>query len=140
MNAKLPFVLLLCGAGCFSGCTFPSRGTVYDRRSVGQTMNIETGDIIAVRDVQVSGRSTIIGMGGGGLIGGAAASGGSGVGGAIAAAAGTVGGAIIGEATEEAATRKRAQEITIKLGSGSTVAVVQQLGTDGAFTVGEHVQ
>jgi outer membrane lipoprotein SlyB len=105
-------------------------------------MNVETGDIVAVRDVEVSGRNTIIGVGGGGLVGGAAASGigSGGVGTAVASAAGAVGGAIIGEATEEAATRKRAQEITIKLGNGGTVAVVQKIGADGAFTIGEHVQ
>ena len=65
---------------------------------------------------------------------------GSGVGGAVASAAGTVGGAILGEAVEEVATRKRAQEVMIKMSNGDTVAVVQQIGTDGAFAVGEHVQ
>ncbi len=133
----------LCGVIWTSGgCTFPSRGTLYDRRSVGQTMSVEAGDITAIRDVEISGRSTIIGTGGGGLVGGAAASGigTGGVGTAIASAAGAVGGAIIGEATEEVATRKRAQELTIKLGNGHTIAVVQKVGTDGAFTVGEHIQ
>ena len=105
-------------------------------------MNVETGDIVAVRDVEISGRTTIIGVGGGGLIGGAAASGigSGGVGTAVASAVGAVGGAIVGEATEEVATRKQAQELTIKLGTGGTVAVVQKIGVDGAFAVGEHVQ
>lgn len=144
MNAKFPLILVLCGTiGLVSaGCTFPSKGTLYDRRSVGQSMTVEAGDIVAVRDVQVSGRSTIIGTGGGGLVGGAAASGigTGGVGTAVASAAGAVGGAIIGEATEEAATRKNAQELTIKLGGGNTIAVIQKIATDGAFAVGEHVQ
>ena len=103
-------------------------------------MSVEAGDIVAVRDVQVSGRTTIIGVGGGGLVGGAAASGGAGVGGAIAAAGGAVVGAIAGEALEEVATRKRAQEITVKLTTGDTVAVVQEVGNDGSFAVGQHVQ
>jgi len=144
MNAKPSLILVLCGAVGFGsvGCTFPSRGTVYDRRTVGQSMTIEAGDIVAVREVQISGRSTIIGTGGGALVGGAAASGigSGGVGTAVASAAGAVGGAIVGEATEEVATRKNAQELTIKLGGGNTIAVVQKVGNDGAFTVGEHVQ
>ena len=142
MKSKLPFFFLsgvLASIG--AGCRFPSRGTIYDRGSVGRSMTVETGDVVSVRDVEVSGRSTIVGTGGGGLMGRAAATGvGSGVGGAVASAAGTVGGAILGEAVEEVATRKRAQEVVVKMTNGDTVAVVQQIGTDGAFTVGEHVQ
>ncbi|MEY2881957.1 MAG: hypothetical protein RLZZ15_4337 [Verrucomicrobiota bacterium] len=104
-------------------------------------MTVETGDIVSVREVTVSGRTTVIGVGGGAVMGGAVASGiGSGVGGAVARAAGAVGGAILGEATEEAATRKRAQEITIKMSNGHTMAVVQEVGKDGEFVAGEHVQ
>ena len=57
-----------------------------------------------------------------------------------AAAGGAVVGAIAGEALEEVATRKRAQEITVKLTTGDTVAVVQEVGKDGSFAVGQHVQ
>ena len=103
-------------------------------------MSVDAGDVVSVREVQVSGRTTIIGVGGGALVGGAAASGGSGVGGAVVSAAGAVTGAVLGEAVEEAATRRRAQEITVKLTNGDTVAVVQEVGRDGTFAVGEHVQ
>lgn len=141
MNSKLPlFVLTVSSLGLLIGCKFPSSGTVYDRGHVGRSMSVDAGDIVAVRDVQVSGRTTIVGVGGGAIVGGAAASGGSGVGGAVVAAAGTVTGAVLGEAVEEAATRKRAQEITVKLSNGDTVAVVQEVGKDGVFAVGEHVQ
>lgn len=141
MNSKLPlFVLTVSSLVLLTGCRFPSSGTVYDRRHVGRSMSVDAGDIVAVRDVQVSGRTTIVGVGGGGIVGGAAASGGSDVGGAVVAAAGTVTGAVLGEAVEEAATRKRAQEITVKLSNGDTVAVVQEVGKDGVFAVGEHVQ
>lgn len=122
------------------GCTFPSNSTIYDRRTAGRSMTVETGDVVAVREVQISGRTSIIGVGGGGLVGGAAASGGSGVGGAVAQAAGAVGGAILGEAVEEVATRKSAQEITIKMSNGDTIAVVQEIAKEGKISVGEHVQ
>ena len=141
MKSKLPlFVLALGSVGLGAGCKFPSSGTVYDRSHVGRSMSVDAGDVVSVREVQVSGRTTIIGVGGGALVGGAAASGGSGVGGAVVSAAGAVTGAVLGEAVEEAATRRRAQEITVKLTNGDTVAVVQEVGRDGTFAVGEHVQ
>lgn len=141
MNSKLPLFFVAAGlvlAGV--GCRFPSGSTVYDRHRVGRSMTVDSGDIVSVREVKVEGRNTIIGVGGGAVMGGAAASGGSGVGGAVVKAAGAVGGAILGEAVEEVATRKTAQEITIKMSTGSTVAVVQEVGKDGPFAVGEHVQ
>lgn len=103
-------------------------------------MNVDTGDIVSIREVQISGRSTIIGVGGGGLMGAAAASGGSGVGGAVVQAASTIGGAVAGEAVEEVATRRNAQEIMIKLSNGDTIAVVQEVKAEGRFITGEHVQ
>jgi len=81
----------------------------------------------------------VIGVGGGGLVGRAAASGGSGVGGAVVAAGGAVVGAIAGGAVEEKVTRKTAQEITIKLKNGDTIVIVQE-PTDYRFAVGDHVQ
>jgi outer membrane lipoprotein SlyB len=141
MNSKtLLFVLAIGASGLVVGCKFPSSGTVYDRSKVGRSMTVEAGDIVAVRDVQISGRTTVIGVGGGAIVGGAAASGGSGVGGAVVSAAGAVTGAVLGEAVEEVATRKRAQEITVKLANGDTIAVVQEAGKDGSFAVGERVQ
>ncbi len=141
MKMKLPLLVVSLGlAVAGAGCKFPSSGTVYDRRQVGHSMSVETGDIVSIRNVKVEGRNTVIGTGGGAIVGGAAASGGSGVGGAIAQAAGVVGGAIAGEAVEEVATRGTAQELMIKTSSGRTIAVVQVVGNEGPFAVGEHVQ
>jgi len=141
MKTKLPLFALVLGAlALAAGCTFPSRGTVYDRSRVGRAMAVETGDVVSVNNVTVAGDSGIIGTGGGGLVGHAAASGiGQGTGSAIAAAGGAVVGAIAGSAVEEAARRKDAQEVTIKLSSGETVVIVQET-KDTPFMVGEHVQ
>ena len=103
-------------------------------------MTVDTGDITSVQDVQISGRNTVVGIGGGGLVGRAATSGGSGVSGAVVQAVGTIGGAVLGESVEEVATRRAAQEITIKLTNGDTVAVVQDVNTSGRFSVGQRVQ
>jgi outer membrane lipoprotein SlyB len=141
MNSKLPFcalgvAVLMVG----SGCTFPSSTSIYDRNSAGRSMNVDTGSVVSVRNVQISGRNTVVGVGGGALMGSAAASGGNGVGGAVAQAAGAVGGAILGESVEEAATRKSAQEIMVKMSNGDTIAVVQPISAEGSFRVGEQVQ
>ena len=141
MNSKLPLLALALAAVTIgAGCTFPSRTSIYDRSSAGRSMNVDTGSIVAVRDVQISGRNTIVGVGGGALVGSAAASGGSGVGGAVAQAGGAVAGAILGEAVEEVATRKNAQEIMVKLANGDTIAVVQPISQEGVMRVGEQVQ
>lgn len=141
MNAKLPRLLGSLGLiALLSACTFPSRSSIYDRNAAGRSMNVDVGEVVAVRDVVVSGRNTLIGTGGGAIMGGAASSGGSGVGGAVVQAAGTIAGAIAGEAVEEVATRRNAQEITIRLKSGETIAVVQETKKEGIFNVGENVQ
>jgi outer membrane lipoprotein SlyB len=141
MNPKLSLAVVALGATVVcAGCTFPSKSTVYDRRSAGRSMTVDTGSVTDARDVTVSGRRTIVGTGGGAIVGGAAASGGSGVGGAVASAAGAVTGAIIGEATEEAVTREGAQELTIKMKNGDTIVVVQELKKEGRFSVGDSVQ
>lgn len=141
MNAKLRLILLASTVAWIgAGCTFPSRGTLVDRSRVGRSMNVETGDIIAVRDTVVSGQAGVIGTTGGGLVGHAAGSGvGHGTGSALAGAGGAVVGAIVGSAVEEAATRRAAQEIQVKLSNGEIVAVVQE-SKEGIFSVGEHVQ
>jgi outer membrane lipoprotein SlyB len=142
MNAKSALVLSACGVSLFcSSCTLPSRGTLVDRSRVGRSMNVTTGDVVGVRDMVVSGDTGPIGTVGGGLVGHAAASGvGQGTGSLIAAAGGAVVGAIGGSAIEEAARRKEAQEIQVKLSNGDLVAVVQETKDGGPFVVGDHVQ
>jgi outer membrane lipoprotein SlyB len=95
--------------------------------------------VTSVREVNIEGQKGQIGMYGGGLIGGAAASGGRGVGGAVVQATGAVVGAVAGQAVEEVATRKHAQEITIRHDDGSTVTVTQEIST-GRFMDGDRVQ
>ena len=141
MKSKAPFFAIVAGVvALVAGCKFPSSTSIYDRSNAGRSMSVETGDVVAVRDVQVSGRTTVVGVGGGGIVGSAAASGGSGVGGAVMQAAGAVGGAILGEAVEEAATRQNAQEVTIKMKNGELMVVVQEVRHEGRFRAGQHVQ
>jgi outer membrane lipoprotein SlyB len=57
----------------------------------------------------------------------------------VVQATGAVAGAVVGQAVEEVATRKRAQEITIRLDDGSTVSVTQEVST-GLFMDGDRVK
>lgn len=139
MNQKSVLVLLACGVLSVS-CTFPSSRTVIPGPQTGVVQDVETGIITSVREVTIEGTKGNIGMYGGGLIGGAAGSGlGSGVGKSIASAGGAVVGAVAGQAVEEVATRKRAQEITVRMQDGRTVVITQEVQS-GLFQEGDRVQ
>ena len=101
---------------------------------------VETGIVTSVREVTIEGKKTNLGMYGGGLVGAAAGSGvGSGVGKSIASAGGAVVGAVAGQAVEEVATRKRAQEISVRLQDGRTVVVTQEVQS-GLYQEGDRVR
>ena len=131
----------MCGglAVLAAGCTFPSSRRTVPAGQANVLQRTETGVVTSVREVNIEGQKSNLGLFGGGIIGGAAASGGRGVGGAVVQAAGSIAGAVAGQAVEEAATRKRAQEITIRLDDGSTVVVTQESST-GLFQDGDRVR
>lgn len=97
--------------------------------------------ITKVTPVTIDGQKTNLGQYGGAVIGGAAAvpSGGgiSGRGDALAVAGASILGAVAGQAIEEFATRKKAQEITIEMPNGDVFVIVQATPPD--FQVGDKV-
>ena len=139
MKSKLPLFLLTGISITFSGCTFPSSRTTVPAAQANVLQRAEYGTVTSVREVNIEGQKGQLGMYGGGLIGAAAASGGRGVGGAVVQATGAVAGAVVGQAVEEVATRKRAQEINVRLDDGSTVTVTQDSST-GLFIDGDRVR
>ena len=126
-------------AALFSGCTLPSSRRLVPSGQANVLQHADLGTVTSVRAVNIEGRKGQIGLFGGGLVGSAAASGGSGVSGALVKAAGTVVGAVGGQASEEALTRQRAQEITIRLDDGRTVSITQESAT-GLFMDGDRVR
>ncbi len=132
----VPAALLLALA---SGCTFPSSRRTVPAAQANVLQRSELGVVTSVRDVNIEGNKGQLGLYGGGIIGGAVASGGKGVSGRVTQAAGAVTGAVVGQAVEEVATRKVAQEITIRLDDGSTVTVTQDVST-GRFMDGDRVR
>lgn len=140
MNSKLPLVVLLAGFSvAVVGCTFPSSRRTVPSAQANVLQRSEYGTVTSVREVNIEGQRGQLGLYGGGLMGAAAASGGRGVGGAVMQATGAVAGAVVGQAVEESATRKRAQEITIRLDDGSLVTVTQESST-GLFMDGDRVR
>jgi outer membrane lipoprotein SlyB len=140
MNSKLGLVVLFSGISIgVVGCTFPSSRRSVPSRQANVLQRAELGTVTSVREVNIEGKKGPLGLYGGGWIGAAAASGGHGVGGAVVQAGGAVVGAVAGQAVEEVATRKRAQEITVRLDDGSTVTVTQE-SASGLFMDGDRVR
>ena len=140
MKTKRPLVVLVTVISlAVAGCTFPSSRRTVPIGQANVLQRAELGTVTSVREVNIEGQKGQLGMYGGGLVGAAAASGGRGVSGAGMQASGAVVGAVTGQAVEEAATRKRAQEITIRLDDGNTVTVTQETST-GLFMDGDRVR
>ena len=123
-----------------SGCTIPSKTAVVPASQANQMQVADIGTVVKVADMNIEGRKSNIGQYGGAIIGAAAASPVGGVrstGSALGVAGASIAGAVIGEAVEEYATRKRAQEITVQMKNGDMVVIVQ--AAPPYYAVGDKV-
>lgn len=122
-----------------SGCTLPSRGDVYSRDETRTAWEVRYGEVVDVDAVTIEGRRSGLGRVGGGFVGHEVGrTVGSGAGSRVAGAVGAVAGAVAGEAVEEGVTREKGLQITVRLDTGRTLAVVQ--AADQRFSVGEKVK
>ncbi|MHC5083227.1 MAG: outer membrane lipoprotein [Planctomycetota bacterium] len=138
MKIHILFVLLAISI-FIAGCGPAHSGSTYSRSEAGKAQTVEDGEVIFIREVQVEGSKSGLGMVAGGILGyavGNTVGGGSGK--TVARAAGTVGGAAAGAAVEEKSTREIALEITVQLDNGKVVAVVQS--ADEKFEEGDKVR
>ena len=120
-------------------CASSNSGQVYNRDEARKVQTVRTGVVESVRQIKLEGTKTPIGTVGGAAVGGIAGSTvGGGRGSAIVAVIGAIIGGIAGSAAEEGFTRKDGIEITVKLDSGTMLAVVQE--ADDQFTPGEKVR
>lgn len=128
----IPLVL----AGCASG----KGGDDYERTETRRAYEVKMGTVESVRVVKLEGTASGVGTAAGAAVGGIAGSGaGQGKGSAVAAVLGAVVGGIAGAAVEEGVTRKTGQELTVRLDSGRTIAVVQE-DTGEKFDRGDRVR
>jgi outer membrane lipoprotein SlyB len=135
---KLFWILLT--AVLVAGCASGRGGDDYERGEARRVYDVQIGVVEYVRAVKLEGTESGIGAAAGGAIGGIAGStAGKGRGSAIGAVLGAVVGGMAGAAAEEGSTRKAGVEITLRLESGRTIAVVQE-DHDEKFMVGERVR
>lgn len=133
------FVLVLCAAA-LAGCASSRSGEVYTREQARQEMTVRVGVVESVREVRMEGTRSGIGGMSGAAVGGVAGSNvGGGKGQIVGAILGAVAGGLAGSAIEQGATEKQAMEITVKLESGQSVAVVQE-GNPMDFRPGDRVR
>jgi len=137
--AIVTVTLLTATLAVLGGCASGTGGKDYSRDQTRAVQEVRMGIVESVRDVNIEGTKTPIGAGAGAVVGGVAGSTvGGGRGSIVGATVGAVLGGLGGAAAEEAATRQKGVEITVKLDSGRMIAVTQ--AADEVFRVGDRVR
>lgn len=123
-------------AGCASGLG----GDDYVRQDARRVYEVKMGTVEGVRNVRIEGTKSGVGTATGAVVGGVAGSNiGQGKGAIVGAVLGAVAGGVAGKAIEEQATKTNGLEITVRLDSGRTIAIVQE-DTGEGFRVGDRVR
>lgn len=131
--------LLAAALAMLGGCAAGTGSKDYSRAQARGVQEVQMGVVESVREVNIEGTKTPIGAGAGAVVGGVAGSTvGGGRGSVVGAAVGAVLGGLGGAAAEEAITREKGVEITVKLDSGRLIAVTQ--AADQEFRVGDRVR
>mgnify|MGYP001210717396 CR=1 FL=1 len=139
MNKPLALTVAICSVALLFGCAAGTGGKDYSREQVRAVQEVQMGVVESVREVNIEGTKTPIGAGAGAVVGGVAGSTvGGGRGSVVGATVGAVLGGLGGAAAEEAVTRKKGVEITVKLDSGRLIAITQT--ADETFQVGDRVR
>ena len=126
--------------GMLAGCASGLGSGDYERKETRRAYEVKMGVVESVRYVKLEGTDSNVGTIAGGVVGGVAGSKiGGGKGSAIGAVLGAVAGGVAGSAAEEAITRKTGIEITVRMDSGRTIAVVQE-DTGESFARGDRVR
>jgi outer membrane lipoprotein SlyB len=139
MNKPFAVALIAASTLLLAGCPAGQGGKDYSRSQARTVQEVQMGIVESVREVNVEGTKTPIGAGAGAVVGGVAGSTvGGGRGSVVGATVGAVLGGLGGAATEEAVTRQKGVEITVKLDSGRMIAITQ--AADEEFRVGDRVR
>lgn len=141
MNGRFTIMLLpALLAAVLTGCASGLGSGDYERGEARRAYEVKMGVVESVRPVRLEGTESGVGAVAGGVVGGIAGSNvGGGKGAAVGAVLGAVAGGLAGAATEEVVTRKQGLEITVRLDSWRTIAVVQEDKGEG-FAPGDRVR
>jgi outer membrane lipoprotein SlyB len=143
MKIHLLLALTISSILFLGGCaTGGLTGDSYTREDARKVQEVQFGNVISVRPVVIEGnREGIVGSLGGGVIGGIVGSSiGDGSGRALASVIGAIAGGIAGQTVQEKATRKQGQEVSVRMESGKTISVVQEVADEKFFQAGERVR
>jgi len=139
MNRTFAIALIAASTLLLAGCPAGLGGSDYSRDQARTVQEVQMGLVESVREVNIEGTKSPVGAGAGAVVGGVAGSTvGGGRGSVIAATVGAVLGGLGGAAAEEAVTRQRGVEITVKLDSGRMIAITQ--AADEEFRIGDRVR
>lgn len=123
----IPAIAVIAGA-----CAYSASGQSYPRHETRVAYDVEYGEVVSARAVEIEGDASLIGIWGGAEVGRA-------VGDTSATrAVGTVAGAVAGQAIERKITAEEGLEIIVRLDRDATIAVVQ--AADVEFVPGERVR
>jgi len=124
-----------------TGCVSGLQGSTYSRSEARQVQEVEFGTVLSTNPVVIEGKQSGAGQLPGAIIGGVAGSSvGEGKGQQIFTILGAVGGAVVGSMIEEQATRTQGLELTIKMDSGKTLSIVQEVDNVNVFHEGQRVR
>ena len=124
-----------------TGCVSGLQGSTYSRSEARQVQEVEFGTVLSTNPVVIEGKQSGAGQLPGAIIGGVAGSSvGEGKGQQIVTILGAVGGAVVGSMIEEQATRTQGLELTIKMDSGKTLSIVQEVDNVNVFREGQRVR
>jgi outer membrane lipoprotein SlyB len=134
--------LLVAALFILSGCASNLTGDNYSASEAKRVQEVQYGVVVSQRPVVIDGRQNgVLGTAAGGVLGGVIASNvGGGSGKDIATGIGAIIGGILGQQVEEKATRKQGQEITVRLDSGRTISIVQQISQANFFSNNDRVK
>ncbi|MFN3543321.1 MAG: glycine zipper 2TM domain-containing protein [Thiobacillus sp.] len=139
MNKLLVLMFAAGSALLLTGCPAGLGGKDYSREQARTVQEVQMGVVESVREVTIEGTKSPVGTAAGAVVGGVAGSTvGGGRGSVVGATVGAVLGGVGGAAAEEAITRQRGLEITVRLDSGRMIAVTQAADED--FRVGDRVR
>ncbi|KJG17033.1 outer membrane lipoprotein [Photobacterium angustum] len=141
MKTKILALTVILSTLGLAGCAANPYGNAYNVNDARQMQEVYYGTVVRTQAVTLNGNGNGIGTLAGGAIGGIL---GSGVGGGTGSEIATIGGALLGgylgnEAGEQV-TKRNGVNLTIKLNSGRTVSIVQQVNPNVMFHTGERVQ
>ncbi|WP_299013194.1 glycine zipper 2TM domain-containing protein [uncultured Photobacterium sp.] len=135
------FIVLFLSTLGFSGCSNNPYGDSYGVADTRTIQQVRYGTIVKTEPVTIEGEGQVVGAIAGAAVGGILGSKiGGGSGSDIAAIGGGVLGGVAGSKAAEGVTRRNGVNLTIKMDSGETVAIVQEVNPNVIFQVGQRVR